>query len=211
MAFFEQVWVMELMDGAACALLAAAAANRAKGMGAPLAGSVCLGLFCGLMASLSREVVLHGHDGLRLIISAMPGPAFAGAVSGAILTLVARGANYRFFFWLDAAGMALAGTLASVLALAELGISGAVTLGLACGLLPGLFRDMAIGDTAMLVEKAWYAATCAIGCLMAICLVLLPYFLTMPSFFVKWHGEVSVAVGMLVTIGLRRWKDAPLE
>lgn len=162
----------QLVDMLSCALLAAAATCRARVLDAQIMGAVILGCICGLCAPLSREALLHGPGGAKLILQAMPEAALAGSLGGICSLVILTRFGYKIFFWLDAASIGLAGCLAACLGISELGIVGALVLGLICGLGPGLLRDMALGDTAMLIEQDWYGAAAALGIMLTILVLL---------------------------------------
>lgn len=185
--------VVEMLDAACAVLLAAAAAWRARGFGAHLTGAVVLGCICGLVAGLVRESLLHGVAGTRLVLEALPGPALAGALLGGLVAAGAAAlaskrtsgagafAGRGLFFWLDSLGLFLASSLGVFCALREIGATGALALGLLAGLAPGFVRDVALGDTARLVEQSWYATAAALGAITTILLLILP-----PSFGTAW-------------------------
>ena len=165
------LWV-ESLDMAAGFLLAAAASCRGRLYGGHISGSAVLGCLCGLAGPLLRESLLHGPDGVKLILYALPGAVLAGALTGALLGGVRN--NGWLFFWLDGLSLGLAACLGTVCGMSGLGVTGALILGLLAGLAPGLLRDMALGDTARVVEESWYATAAALGCMLTIFLVLLP-------------------------------------
>lgn len=216
--------LVELLDAACAVLLAAAAAWRARGFGAHFTGAVVLGSICGLLAGLTRETLLHGAAGTRLVLGELLGPALAGALLGA---LAAAGAaalarkrtgsggalgGHGLFFWLDSLGLFLAASLGVFCALREIGATGALALGLLSGLAPGFVRDVALGDTAALVEQSWYATAAALGAMTTILLLILP-----PSFGAAWPVPqawrwlwpwASIFAGAAVALALRLWRGS---
>lgn len=219
--------LVETLDAAAAVLLAAAAAWRARGFGAHFTGAVVLGCVTGLMAGLVRESLLHGAAGALLALSALPGPALAGALLGALAAAAAAAlartrvngagavAGRSLFFWLDSLGLFLAASLGVFCALRETGATAALALGLLAGLAPGCVRDVALGDTARLVEQSWYATAAALGATGTILLLILP-----PSFGAAWPVPeawawawpwCSVLGGVTVAMGLRLWRGGREE
>lgn len=160
-----------LLDGTSCALLAAAAAVRARGFGAHITGSLVLGCLCGLIGPLLRESFLHGALGSGQVARAFPDEALVGAIGGIFALFLLRNSEKlrgKLFGWLDGPGIGLATGVGTICALPELGITGALAIGLINGLAPGLVRDMALGDTALLIDKSWYATAAAIGSVISI-------------------------------------------
>ncbi|MDE7242300.1 TRIC cation channel family protein [Desulfovibrio sp.] len=218
--------LVELLDAACAVLLAAAAAWRARGFGAHFTGAVVLGCVCGLMAGLTRETLLHGAAGTRLVLGELPGPALAGALLGALAAAGAAALARKrtgagglggrgLFFWLDSLGLFLAASLGVFCALREIGATGALALGLFSGLAPGFVRDVALGDTAALVEQSWYATAAALGAMTTILLLILP-----PSFGGAWPLPqdwrwlwpwASIFAGVAVALALRLWRGSREE
>lgn len=206
MQFFSDILTLPVMDGTACALLGAAAAVRAKNLGAHFTGAIVLGCFCGLIGPLLRETFLHGAMGSSNIVRALPDDALVGALGGIFALLILQKFSARIFFWLDSASIGLACSLGAVLSLQELGIVGSLCLGLINGLAPGLLRDVSLGDTAMLVDRDWYATTAALGCVAALAMEL--------WLAVGWSGEwaasnpdsASIIVGFLLVVAIMSWR-----
>lgn len=219
--------LVELLDAACAVLLAAAAAWRARGFGAHFTGAVVLGCVCGLLAGLTRETLLHGAAGTRLVLGELPGPALAGALLGALAAAGAAALARKrtgsggslggrgLFFWLDSLGLFLAASLGVFCALREIGATGALALGLLSGLAPGFVRDTALGDTAALVEQSWYATAAALGAMTTILLLILP-----PSFGGAWPLPqdwrwlwpwASIFAGVAVALVLRLWRGSREE
>lgn len=198
---------MALLDGTACALLAAAAACRARGMGAHFTGAIVLGCLCGLIGPLLREAFLHGAAASGKIASELPAEALVGAL-GAMAAFYFFG-KFRLFFWLDTASIGMASSVGAVYALQELGIVGGITLGMINGLAPGLVRDIALGDTAMLVERDWYATASALGCVAAIAVFI--WLALGPIAALTPHAEGAGAIaGFFAVTLLRSWKGGNL-
>lgn len=200
-----------LLDGIACALLAAAASCRARSMGAHLTGSIVLGCLCGLMGPLLREVFLHGASGTRLAAAEFPDEALIGSLAAIAALYIMRNTRWPVFFWLDAASIGAGAGVGAMLALDELGIVGAICLGMVNGLAPGLIRDISLGDTAMLVDQDWYATAAALGCI-----VTLAVFLWLAvGLITEWtaaHAEVSaICCGFFTVLALRGWKGRPAD
>lgn len=213
MQIFSDAMSLSLFDGVACALLAAAAACRARGLGAHFTGAIVLGCLCGLIGPLLREAFLHGQDGARQIASSMPDDALIGAMGAFLAIYLVQNTRFRLFFWLDAASIGLACAVGSIYAL-EIGMVGAICLGLINGLAPGLVRDIALGDTAMLVDKDWYATAAALGSIVSIAVFIALNFRMigdggLDDLEVKRAGEIAALAGFLVVCGLRAWKGRP--
>lgn len=197
---------MRLLDGSACALLAAAAACRARGLGAHFTGAAVLGCLCGLIGPLLREAFLHGQTGSGRVASELPDEALVGAL-GAIAALYILGKlRQRMFFWLDSASIGLAGSVGTMFALPELGIVGAICLGMINALAPGLVRDMALGDTALLVDSDWYATAAALGCVATIATFLWLSLGWITEWTAAHADETAVMAGFMVVICIRAWK-----
>lgn len=210
MLILSDAMSMRLLDGTACALLAAAATCRARTQGAHFTGAVILGCLCGLIGPLLREVFLHGHSGAGPIASELPDEALIGALGAIAALYILKKLQPRLFFWLDNASIGLASSVGTIYALPDLGIVGAICIGLINGLAPGLVRDIALGDIAMLVEKDWYATASALGCVASIAMFL---WLSL-SWITEWtaaHADETAAItGFFVVICLRAWKGRPL-
>lgn len=200
MPFFEAAVSLELLDGASCALLAAAAACRAKNLSANLFGAVILGSLCALLAPCLRETLLRG--GAIGVLRALPDDAFIGALAGIAACLLLKKKQWAIFFWLDCAGAGLTAALYALLGVPDLGIVGAIALGAACALGPGLLRDVALGDTAMFVDKNWYAAAIFTGCVTAI-IMDAALFVGLSA---ESHLQWAIILGAAATCILRRWK-----
>lgn len=206
MHVFSAAASIELLDGAACASLALAAALRGRSLGANLAGVLALGCMCALSPGLIRELPLHGQQGARLILASLPQIALAGSLAGIILFAAAKKRASQFFFLMDSLSMSLTAALCACLAAPELGAIGALALGACAGLLPGLIRDAALGDSALFLEQPWHAASAILAALCAVIIILLPAFWTLPAFFVERIGEWAVVCGSILALALRYWK-----
>lgn len=211
MHVFSQAEVIELMDGVACVLLAMAVSFRGRAMGGNLAGVLILGCVCSLSASLGREFMLHGSQGLRLVMANLPASAMIGSAAGLILAVMTGKHRVKIFFLLDTLSMTLMCALTATLAAPELGALGALALGVAIGLVPGLIRDVSLGDAAIFLEQAWYATGGIIASLCAVIVILLPAFWTMPGFFVMRLGEWAVLTGTVAGTALRYWHGQPMN
>lgn len=192
-----EYWIFVLLEGAACALLAASAALRARRNGGQIGGAVMLGLFCGLCLPLMREVShLPGFFGL---VEGRHIPcALAGALAGGLLFSLPWCGRHAdvLFFWLDSLSLGLAACLQCAhLSRASLDWPYALALGLVFSFVPGLVRDVAAGDAACLLEEDWYAMAAALAAML--CLALLRHGLDVPA---------SVAGGVLLMLGLRFWR-----
>lgn len=204
MDILTQAASLGLLDGIACALLAAAAACRARSLGSHFTGAIVLGCLCGLIGPLLREAFLHGQPETGRIASEMPGVALTGALAAlAALWIFKSG---RLFFWLDSAGIGMAAGVGTICSLPALGIVGAVTLGLINALAPGLVRDMALGDTAMLVDRSWYATAAALGCVSALAVFILIIAFGTAAWMDIRAEEIAALAGFFTVAGLRAWK-----
>ncbi len=174
MYFFEQqpFAALALLDGLACVLLAAAAASKARLAGIQFMAALVIGALCGLIAPFLREISLGGS--VRGVFHSLPDCALAGALGGIVALLLAPRQGQKLFFWLDASGSGLAACFASSVAAPELGIVGALVLGLVCGLTPGILRDISLGDTALALEENWYASGIALSAMLALFLLFIP-------------------------------------
>lgn len=197
---------IEIMDGVACAFLAAAASCRARSFGGNLVGAIALGCICGIIAPLCRETFLHGSPGSRLIIAALPDNAFIGALAGIFAPIIWPNRKGMIFFWLDSLGTGLAASLTTVLTLPELGIAAAIILGMCAALLPGLCRDVALGDIAIFVETNWYAASVATGCILALVALVAISASARETPLHNRAGELATLAGLMVVLALRFWK-----
>lgn len=200
---------MRLLDGIACALLAAAATARARGQGAHFTGAVVLGALCGLIGPLLREAFAHGQPGTARIMAEMPNEALVGALGVFVGMYLVHRTRIRLFFWLDSASIGLASSIGAISTLNEIGIVGAIGLGLINGLAPGLVRDMALGDTAMLVDRDWYATAAALGCIAAIAVLLWLSIGWVTEWTATHASETAVLAGFVVVLSLRAWKGRP--
>lgn len=193
-----EYWIFTLLEEAACVLLAASSALRARQNGGQVGGAVMLGLFCGLCLPLMREV---SHlSGFFALVEARHIPcALGGALAGGLLLSLPGCGRYghALFFWLDSLSLGLAVCLQCVHLRcgASLDWPYALALGLIFGLVPGLVRDVAVGDTACLLEEDWYAMAAALAAML--CLALLRHGVNVPA---------SVAVGVALMLALRFWR-----
>lgn len=201
---------MGLLDGVACALLAAAATVRARSFGSHITGALVLGCLCGIIGPLLRESFVHGPIGAGFIARELPGEALVGALGGVAALYVLRKSQIlqsRLFNWIDGPGIGMATSVGAITALPELGVVGALTIGLINGLAPGLVRDMALGDTAMLVDKSWYATAAALGCVASIAM----FTWLCAGYISDWTASnaeaTAVLVGFLVIVVIRAWRS----
>ncbi|ATD80722.1 MULTISPECIES: TRIC cation channel family protein [Desulfovibrio] len=162
--------LLYVFDLAASFMLAAAASCRARNGGAHFSGAAVLACLAGLAAPLLRDALL-GHPVLALNRGDYLAAAVAGAVAG---TLAARlGHAWRAFYWLDSMGLGLAAGVGGVRgAVFGLGVVGCLVLGVLAALAGGLVRDVALGDTARLVEEDSYATAAALGVMLALMALL---------------------------------------
>ncbi len=197
---------IELLDGIITALMAAAATSRARTLGAGISGATALGCLCGLVYPLIREAFLHGQPGMAMALRAMPDDALIGALGGLSAMQIAGGRGHAIFFWLDSAAMGFAGSLGCALAIPDLGIVGALVVGMATALSPGFVRDVAMGDIAMLVENNWYVAAVFIGSISCICLLIIAPAMFPADPSLEHAAMIAIFAGSCVTILLRRMR-----
>ncbi len=203
-------FALAILDAVACALLAAAASCRARNLGAQFSGAATLGFCVGLSAPMLREGILHGTSGMAMVLSFLPGMAFAGAIAGVFLSsLPSPQQNFirlkrGLFFWLDSTSIGLTCALALLCALPETVLLAALSLGLIIGLAPGLLRDMALGDSAQFVEQPWYAASAFLGCFCTLVLALACVSWALPLW--RECGIISALCGMGFSVAVRYWK-----
>lgn len=208
-SLFSGLVSIELLDSMACALLASAALCRCVAMGANLLGALVLGCICGLTGPLARELLIHGHAGMGMVMNALPDDALMGVMGGYVACRIARRNLQKLFLWLDAAGIGLAAGLGSIMGMPGMGAAGAVVMGLVNALSPGLLRDLSLGDMAMLAEKNWYAASAVIACVLAILTVMLPPIAGLPEGMRL--GEWAVLAAMCACVALRVWKGGLID
>lgn len=206
MHVFSETIVIEMLDGAAVSLLAAATVCKARNIGANLLGAIFLGCLAALFAPVLRENLLHGQNGIKLVLNALPAQAFIGSLGALAAIWILRERGKDLFFWLDMLGVNLVAALYATLAVPELGITGALVTGIGCSIVPGIIRDASLGDIANFVEKNWYVASLAIACSVALAIVLLPAFFELPSLFVTRLGEFATLSGAFAGIFLMWWK-----
>lgn len=203
-----EILIMRVLDGLACALLAAAACARARSLGGHFTGALVLGCLCGLFGPLLREAFLHGQTGSNYILAQLPPEALCGALAALAAMWIARGKTARMFFWLDSASIGLATSVGALMGLGETGVAGALTLGLINGLAPGVMRDCALGDTAMLVEKSWYATAAMIGAIVALAIMIAFAVVGIGAWSASHAEAVAALGGLLVVMAIRGVKAA---
>ncbi|MDR1776242.1 MAG: TRIC cation channel family protein [Desulfovibrio sp.] len=185
-----------ILDLAACALLAAAAACKARDYGVHVTGSMVLACLAGLSMPLLRDGLL-GVVAFSLDRGAYP----ASAVSGGLVGLVAAWAFRRgqsVFNRIDGLALALAAAVSAVKGQeAGLGPAGCLVLALASALAGGLIRDAALGDSARAVEEPLYVTAAVFGALLALALTI--YGLGRP-----WQCALA---GAALTVALRFLKE----
>ncbi|MCR5563149.1 MAG: TRIC cation channel family protein [Desulfovibrio sp.] len=152
-------------------LLSGAAACRARFCGAHFTGAAVLGIVCGLFGPLFREAIIHGGAAVVFSQDSLLAAALVGALTGAFTGR--RLWADRLDLLLDSSGLAVCACLAALCALPVMGLGGAVLFGAMTGLLPGLVRDVALGDTARMVEESWYATAVVLGIVTCLAVMLL--------------------------------------
>lgn len=210
MHVFFELEVIEILDGVAVCLFAASATCRGRLAGANLAGSVILGCIVALFAPLLREGIAHGPAGLILVIKVLPIQAFVGSCAALTAIFILGNRSRQLFFWLDSMSICLAGALYPALILPELGIAGALILALACAFIPGILRDVALGDVAMLADKNWYGASAAISAIISISIIIWSTTGETGPLFSR-TGEIATLTGAGIGLFLRYWKGRDME
>lgn len=203
MHIFSSAESIELLDGIAVALIAAAATLRARSLGSQIAGAAVIGCICGPSGAVIREIILHGQTGARLAITALPADAVVGALGAICALFMLRGRRFLLFGWVDSLAMGLACALGTVLGLPELGFAGATAMGLANGLLPTIIRDVSLGDVAMVADKKWYAAAAIICCVVASVVCFAGALGSGSGFMADRLGEWGVCAGVISAMGIR--------
>lgn len=206
MHVFSEAIVIELLDGAAVSLLAAATVCKARSIGANLLGAIMLGCICALFAPVLRENLLHGQNGIKLVLNALPGQAIVGSLGALAALWILREKGEKLFFWLDMLAVNLVASLYATLAVPELGITGALVVSSGCALVPAIVRDASLGDIVNFVEKNWYVASLVVASSLSLAIVLLPAFMDLPMLFVTRLGECATLLGALAGIILMYYK-----
>ncbi|MBQ3059893.1 MAG: hypothetical protein IJD16_06235 [Desulfovibrio sp.] len=174
--------VLFCTEAAVCFFQAAAAALRTRAYGGHFTGAMFLGLFCGVCAPLLRYGLL-GMPDLHVLLQPLALVALTGAMIGALLLVLPAGQRHSemVFFWLDSAALGLLAARDAVILhdIMHMPAGSALLLALLLAVAPGFVRDAALGDTARFVEEDWYAASAALGAMLALalaaCGVALPY------------------------------------
>lgn len=157
------------LDAATGFLLAAAAALRARQGANQPAGACVIGVLCGVCAPLLRHAIL-GYGVAALNSPGLGAAVFAGALVGPLLDRAPRIGETAFIL-LDAAGMCLAAAAAAVWAGGMgVGIAGRLVLAVICGLLPGILRDVTLGDMAQLAGERFHAVAPVLAAIPALAL-----------------------------------------
>ncbi len=168
----------QIADFAASALLAWAAAFRGARHGLPPAGSVILGMLCGLVYPALRLLILSGTAFFRggaelapvlffLAEPAYPAAAFCGAFAGFLLQR--RIADDSILFpALEALSLGAAASLGVYFGFAAyLPPFGAVLFGCFSGVCGGLVRDICLAERPALLEAEFYGGAVAVGAMAA--------------------------------------------
>lgn len=195
------------LEAAACTMLAAAAAFRARLAGSQPGGAVMLGLLCGLSFIVLRVGSLS--SGTLDWMTSMHAPwLMAGAIAGSLfpmLSLISRH-DEAVFFWLDSVSFGLTVCLQCVLLYyLGFGLASSLLLGLLLGLAPGILRDVAVGDMARMLDESWYAMAAALGGMLSLGLYILGnvYIIAyMPHYVCLWLLN-SITCGIALTLILR--------
>ena len=166
-----QAWFM-IADAAACGLLGAAGSIRYMLDRANAAGALVLGALLALCAPLIRDGLLRGSSAILQGLELWGACALAGSLAGLLLSGW-RHAD-RAFYALDFLGLALALSLGCFSAMAFISPLPAMLVGLACGLAPGLVRDISIGGEPLCLGEKGYAASAAMAAMLTVACALAP-------------------------------------
>lgn len=203
MEVFSQPASIALLDGIACALLAAAASAKARSFGSHVTGALVLGCFCGLLAPLLRESVLYGNVGAMRALSQYPGDALVGAVGG--LAAIYCGGRLPIPFWLDALSLALAACFGALVSMRVFGVVGGLALGALAAALPGFTADIALGNVAEIVEKDWHVTAAILGSVLGIGVYALPWLISGLDFLRPRLLETAILSGTAFSFCLQIW------
>lgn len=204
MEIYSQAAALALMDGISCALLAAAAAARARSFGSHVTGALVLGSICGLLAPLLRESVLYGNSGAMRALSQYPEDALVGACGG--LAAIYLGRRLPVLFWLDALALSLAVSFGSLVCIRVFGIVGGLVLGTMAGVMPGFTADVALGNVAGIVERDWYVTAAILGAVLGIGVYALPWFIGGLEFMQPRLLETAILSGAVFGFCLQVWR-----
>lgn len=172
------LFLAQIFVGVICAFTGAAAMVRARNLGASITGACFLACLCGaIVPTISTMYFFRNSGGIDFAFSIPPMGAFIGAMAALGALAVVKKGRPALFFWLDSLSMALLGVVATVavplVAGPGLGLVASLIIGIICGTIPTIARDVVLGDTAMAVERDWYVSALAIGCISALILEIL--------------------------------------
>lgn len=172
----SDIWILRFVEQAACFLLAASASLQARRDGAQIGGALVLGLMIGLALPLARE--LAHRDGFYALVETLHiPPALVGGLAGCLILIppwLGRRAS-SLFYLMDSAGMACAvcAQIWHLLFISSINYLYALALGVIFGLVPGIFRDMALGGPLLMLEDQWHAMAALLGGILFLLLLLL--------------------------------------
>jgi uncharacterized membrane protein YeiH len=155
------LWLgLELLGTMAFALSAAVAAQR---RGNDVFGVAALGAGVGVAGSTLRDVLLH-HPPLWVRMPSLVAVAALTALASALLTRAELLGRWQLYRWADAVGLAALSVGAADLRLSEGGDAlGAVALGLASGLAPGVLRDALLHRKLLVLREEFYVTAGLLG------------------------------------------------
>lgn len=161
------------LDVGGVALLAFAAGFKAQRQGLPMAGAVVLAALAGVCGVLLREVLLSFGTVAPLHDTWYAASACIGGTLGALCALVGlRGGSNPLLpvaFYVDCWGMGLCAAMAASRSLV-VGMPpvGCLLLGTLAGLLPGVLRDVCLGDVPQAFAQQFHAVAGVIAAMVAL-------------------------------------------
>lgn len=194
---------LAVLDGVSCALLAAAAAAKARSIGSHITGSLVLGCLCGLLAPLLRESVLYGNVGAMQAFSQFPEDALIGSAGG--IAALYLGKKLPVLFWLDALSLSLAASFGALVCMRGFGLVGGLALGIIAAVAPGFTADAALGNVAGIVEKDWYVTAAILGAVLGIGVYMAPWFAPGLEFLQPRLLETAILSGAAFGFCLQIW------
>lgn len=204
MAIYSQQTVIALLNGIACALLAAAASAKARTYGSHFTGAILLGCLCGLACPLMRDLVLYGHPGGMAALAQYPDDSLIGSVGGIYALYLGR--RLRIALWLDCLGLSLATCLGAIICSEVFGVTGGLVLGVISAVLPGFIADVALGNTATLIERDWYVTAAIVGAVLSLLVFILPHVLDALAFMKDRLMETAILSGASLAVCLQIWR-----
>lgn len=158
-------------------LLAWSCAFYSRQCGNQLAGSISLGFICCIPAFIFRDAVFRGQPGVEVVLNQLPPVLLVAAILGALAGKYNVQEKWHDIPYLAGIGILVSWSSLCAIRVNNLGIGASVCIGWVCGIIPGLIRDIALGDMASFIEKRWLASAIFLACLATLgsgcCLVLL--------------------------------------